>query len=301
MALELVNRLPYDHPYRWDGTAVGGQKLWRPDELGASLALWLDAEDAASITLNGSTVSQWDDKSGNGRNATQAAAANQPAYNTSAINGKPAVVTVNNVALYVASWGAVSQPFTRVMVFNPVTIAGGTHLINSATVDVPTSLAANVADYFVNTSNITQYAGTASVNYVPVAIDTTYIRLSEYATTNSSVYTNGTQTGPANGGANSIQGMTIGGYSVSGSGAPVAPTNLRFGEILLISNTMTTADRQKLEGYLAWKWGLAANLPPDHPYRVDGSFFGFGTFDGLFIPAGSDLLATSDGDVFIVQ
>jgi hypothetical protein len=54
MALELVNRLPYDHPYRWDGTEVGGQKLWRPDELGASLALWLDAEDAASITLNGS-------------------------------------------------------------------------------------------------------------------------------------------------------------------------------------------------------------------------------------------------------
>ena len=268
MALEFVNRLPYDHPYRWDGTEVGGQKLWRPDELGASLALWLDAEDAASITLNGSTVSQWDDKSGNDRHATQSTAANQPAYNTSAINGKPAVVTVNNVALYVASWGAVSQPFTRVMVFNPVTIAGGTHLINSATVDVPTSLAANVADYFVNTSNITQYAGTASVNYVPVAIDTTYIRLSEYATTNSSVYTNGTQTGPANGGANPIQGMTIGGYSYSGSGAPIAPTNIRFGEILLISNTMTTADRQKLEGYLAWKWGLEANLPVDHPYKT---------------------------------
>ena len=26
-------------------------------------------------------------------------------------------------------------------------------------------------------------------------------------------------------------------------------------------------DRQQLEGYLAWKWGLEANLPVDHPYK----------------------------------
>jgi hypothetical protein len=32
---------------------------WTPASLGASLALWLDAEDASTITLNGSTVSQW--------------------------------------------------------------------------------------------------------------------------------------------------------------------------------------------------------------------------------------------------
>jgi hypothetical protein len=89
MALELVNKLPYDHPYRWDGTAVGGQKLWRPDELGASLALWLDAEDAASITLNGSTVSQWRDKSGNGRHVSQSTASAQPEFAATGLNSKP--------------------------------------------------------------------------------------------------------------------------------------------------------------------------------------------------------------------
>jgi hypothetical protein len=30
---------------------------------------------------------------------------------------------------------------------------------------------------------------------------------------------------------------------------------------------MTTADRQRVEGYLAHKWGLTANLPADHPYK----------------------------------
>jgi hypothetical protein len=26
-------------------------------------------------------------------------------------------------------------------------------------------------------------------------------------------------------------------------------------------------DRQKLEEYLAWKWGLQGSLPPTHPYK----------------------------------
>ena len=83
MPMEIVRQLPYNHPYRWDGTLFGGPRLWRPNELGSSLAMWLDAEDTASITLNGVNVSQWADKSGNGRNASQATASAQPAFATS--------------------------------------------------------------------------------------------------------------------------------------------------------------------------------------------------------------------------
>jgi hypothetical protein len=39
----------------------------------------------------------------------------------------------------------------------------------------------------------------------------------------------------------------------------------RAGEIVLFTGTSTT-DRQITEGYLAWKWGLQALLPPGHPY-----------------------------------
>lgn len=54
-----------------------------------NLALWLDASDAGSITLDGSNnVSQWNDKSGNARNATQATPSNRPSYSSSnQING----------------------------------------------------------------------------------------------------------------------------------------------------------------------------------------------------------------------
>jgi hypothetical protein len=37
-------------------------------------------------------------------------------------------------------------------------------------------------------------------------------------------------------------------------------------EILVFSNVLTVADRQRIEGYLAWKWGLQSQLPTLHPY-----------------------------------
>lgn len=52
------------------------------------LALWLDASDAATITLDGSNnVSQWNDKSGNGRNFTQGTALQRPSRTLAGQNG----------------------------------------------------------------------------------------------------------------------------------------------------------------------------------------------------------------------
>jgi hypothetical protein len=39
-----------------------------------------------------------------------------------------------------------------------------------------------------------------------------------------------------------------------------------IGEMVAVVGTSTTG-RQLIEGYLAWKWGLEANLPADHPYK----------------------------------
>ena len=37
-------------------------------------------------------------------------------------------------------------------------------------------------------------------------------------------------------------------------------------EVLVYTGVLSTANRQKVEGYLAWKWGLQASLPSGHPY-----------------------------------
>lgn len=41
-----------------------------------------------------------------------------------------------------------------------------------------------------------------------------------------------------------------------------------LGEELIVNDALSTTDREKLEGYLAHKWGLTANLPVGHPYKT---------------------------------
>lgn len=41
-----------------------------------------------------------------------------------------------------------------------------------------------------------------------------------------------------------------------------------YAEVVIFAAALGTTDRQKLEGYLAWQWGLAANLPIGHPYKL---------------------------------
>lgn len=40
-----------------------------------------------------------------------------------------------------------------------------------------------------------------------------------------------------------------------------------FGDLILLDATPSTADRQRIEGYLAHKWGLEGNLDAGHPYK----------------------------------
>jgi hypothetical protein len=40
-----------------------------------------------------------------------------------------------------------------------------------------------------------------------------------------------------------------------------------YGEVIIIAGAISVSDRQKVEGYLAHKWGLEANLPVSHPYK----------------------------------
>jgi hypothetical protein len=39
------------------------------------------------------------------------------------------------------------------------------------------------------------------------------------------------------------------------------------GEVVVGNGALSDGDREKIEGYLAHKWGLTANLPAAHPYK----------------------------------
>jgi hypothetical protein len=75
----------------------------------SGLALWLDAADSASVTLNSGNVSEWRDKSGNSRHFAQSTAANQPAYVAAGRNGLPVLRSASNQHLRRESGGSVLQ------------------------------------------------------------------------------------------------------------------------------------------------------------------------------------------------
>lgn len=68
----------------------GGMPPFSPTDI-ANLALWLDAADSATITQVAGSVSQWNDKSGKGYNATQGTGTSQPVTGLRSINGKNAI------------------------------------------------------------------------------------------------------------------------------------------------------------------------------------------------------------------
>jgi hypothetical protein len=83
-----------------------------------------------------------------------------------------------------------------------------------------------------------------------------------HSRTAGSAYTfnwNGTSTySGASSSGNNMTGLAIN-QSGENSDCDVA-------EIILYSSVLTTLQIQIIEGYLAWKWGLQANLPGAHPY-----------------------------------
>jgi hypothetical protein len=97
----------------------------------AGLQAWFDASVLSSMTFNSTTVSQWNDLSGNGYHATQSTALLQPTYTATGMNGKPALdfLDTNGVltsTLTVA--GAVSTPTTspQVTIFSVMRSPTGT-------------------------------------------------------------------------------------------------------------------------------------------------------------------------------
>jgi hypothetical protein len=38
-------------------------------------------------------------------------------------------------------------------------------------------------------------------------------------------------------------------------------------EMIIYNSVLSTAQIQKIEGYLAWKWGIQGKLPTNHPYN----------------------------------
>ena len=72
----------------------------------------------------------------------------------------------------------------------------------------------------------------------------------------------------------SLKAVTLNGTMTEDAGIVIGTTtgvytssNFTLYELIATSNALTSSDRQDVEGYLAAKWGLSAQLPSFHPYK----------------------------------
>ncbi len=224
-------------------------KPWDPSHLGSAVALWLDAADASTITLNASTVSQWNDKSGNSRNVSQGDASKQPTYSRAGLNGKNVLdcgEASNNIFL---SWSGAA--FSPIKVFGVVDWDGGSTFSSyEAIIQM-----GGAGDGF----SIQGWIGGTSL----FGGTTLFLNGSSSATGNVLR----TMDSPALFMMNQKPSSDRKAVTVCGDGGNTRGWRGKLGEIIMLQSEPTLADRQKIEGYLAWKWSINANLPADHPYK----------------------------------
>jgi hypothetical protein len=247
---------------------AGGSALWTPADI--TTALWLDAADASTITESSGAVSQWNDKSGNGRNAT-ASSTERPTYSATSFNGNPGLTfngtsNVMRADALASSLGGEDTPFSCHVVVNfsaGVFIGTGA----SASANPLHSIISLDASSFFNSvrrdlaNNLASITGSnsASANLLLGNV---------FTGTSATLYRNAAQdaTGTQNVG-------TLGTLDrfVIGALARTTVSNYATGtisEIIINASAVSTDTRQRTEGYLAHKWGLTANLPNDHPYKT---------------------------------
>lgn len=282
-----------------DGGGGGGGAPWAPDPSG--LTYWYDAADDASLTYDGVTgvVSEWACKaSTSGQNVLTPW--NDPLNTGDALvvsgalgqavefgnGGDPSIlraVTFKAIGLgdidcltfVVAEDGTpMSAGESHVMAsfdgFRNAYGLGREHQFISFKDGANAGADSNDLDYRISTSQtFTEFAAKAEGALVTPRVGT--MVCGERGLNLARLYQNGTQVAAnesVTGGIGYQLRAVLGGYiEAPDDGTHEQGFTGKIYEVIMIHNR-DTAVRQKIEGYLAHKWGLEGSLPADHPYKA---------------------------------
>jgi hypothetical protein len=260
--------------------------LWTPAEI--TTALWLDAADSGTITLVDDKVSHWDDKSGSGRHFSQGIAGSRP-QNGSPLNEKNTLQFSSSFLTSIstnATWsflhdGTQTTRTYAVVKFGTTADPDAVYGLYGNTADVQTNVGAQIFwddrssisrnDWFIH---LVHRAATGRVvlnSATDYAVPDTWHILqvrsapsASPAASRSTISRNGANSQANNTETNAPSTTASGRHlQVGAVGNGVFPLTGTIAEIIIASDS----DAQKIEGYLAWKWGLEANLPSGHPYE----------------------------------
>lgn len=230
---------------------------------GQPLQFWLDAKDGGSLVIDqNNRVKSWNDKSGRNNTATQNSITNRPVYKQEAFPG----LEFNGVDTFLPIPDAarmISGTFTVFVVERRKSSKGSNYFMGGTTGATNQNL---VLGYrYNNVGTMAFFNNDVDIRLANYQQSLEPIRIwtFEKTPTGRNIYINGERVG----GDNNLATM------LGWGGAAIA----RFGnefyqgmmhEVLVFNPVLSVDRRQKVEGYLAHKWGQATNMVAGHPYKT---------------------------------
>lgn len=244
--------------------------LWTPIFLPfGSLANWYDSTDTTTLTLStGNKVADWRDKSYNANDLSEADFADLPVYGTTNINGLSTVDFDEDTSInlddevvplvgdcYIMYVGFNNTYTTPSTMYNFTGAGNSSLLIRRVSGSNTQLLIKDVAGVSLgNVSLILPLENqtavyTVDIQGLDVTLEGNYS--SSIAGAQSMAYP-------------PLNKLTVGAQSIDVNGL-----NGQVGELIVMqSDNITVADKEKLEGYTAWKWNMQGSLPGAHPYKT---------------------------------
>lgn len=210
------------------------------DPLSLSPKAWWDASDAATVTLSGSNVTAWADKSGNGYTLTPGTS---PTYATAAQNGLN-VIEFNGTSQWLSNaTNLFGNDRTCFAVLKRVSGPGYQSIAQS-----------NNYGLIVNITNsvLRHWAANSALNNTTPMTSWTQVttKLKNSGTRTHDTWANGGDHQSASGfGAEGAEALSVGGRWNNGGGP------IQIAEIIWYWSLLSDTDRQAVEAYLKAKWG----------------------------------------------
>lgn len=215
----------------------------------SNCAMWLDAADSTSITMSGSNVVRWNDKSGNTRHAV---ATGNPQLGTTT-TGRQAIV-LSGVEYFNVSGAS--------------TLSGG-----SSTVFIQASATTNSRNLYnlwANSRSLTfqlYYNGTDNLFFTSNTVffnsNAMCCIVDDLSSTICSSFFNGRPDNTIT--ARAVTPNTS--FILGGNSGGTNPWIGNIQEMIYYNRALQRTERQQVEGYLAGKWGLTPTLIAGHPYK----------------------------------
>lgn len=264
----------------------------------SGLVLWLRADDG--VSTSGSNVTQWNDESGTGNNASQATGTKQPTVVSNAINGLPAVSfngSSDFLQLPTTALSNFSSGASVLLVTKPTAVTAGARFLdfgNGATsdnlyMDEPSNTGAALFTYNGSTGKSVSAGSAITLSQFQLleAIDN--------GSGTATIYTNGVQQAQSVT-MNTLQNIARTQNYIGQASAGGSYFQGQIAEILVFNRGLTSLEQAQLEGYLLAKYQiLNSTSTPTPTISVAGATLTAPTQVAIEDTTGSTIYFTQDG------